>query len=172
MCADKIKLKRRNLMMERSNNAEDVVYQRRKAQFLTYGRALLTISLLGILTLVLYALTHATSEVSANVIQTSESNKVISKRHANDDEIVPKTDSNQVSSYDNDNQHIKLFRRQQMNNDVVHRHTDDGGIYVFKGYKCVPIRKTSKLELLRQKAGMWQLLVLYLFLLFFFVLPI
>lgn len=53
------KHKRKLLMMER--NAEDEMYQRRKRCWLTYGRALLTIGVLGLLTLSLYAATRSRS---------------------------------------------------------------------------------------------------------------
>lgn len=42
-------------------NAEDEMYQRRKKCWLSYGRAMLTIGILGLLTVVLFAMTQSNS---------------------------------------------------------------------------------------------------------------
>ena len=50
---------KRKLMME--HNVEDEIYQRRKTRWLSYGRALLTIGVLGLLTVLIFTLTQSGS---------------------------------------------------------------------------------------------------------------
>lgn len=149
MC-DKIK---RILMME--YNAEEV-HQRRKRLWLTYGRALFTIGILGFLTIALYAASQnfwqhshdddaQISQMVTSVDENSEINRI--KRSNSENEIIPKDDSENLVVDER-----SVSRRQQASNDVLHRHSDDGGIYIFKGYKCIPISKPSKqLENLRAR---------------------
>jgi hypothetical protein len=199
ICVIKIK---RNLMME--YNAEEV-YQRRKRQWLTYGRALLTIGILGLLTVTLYyvsqnisySLSNAKEETELSQIVEIEQNqikfdpdasintndipiidhninvddnknkKIINKvkrssdllslvnnseqqkKVAVDENEIPKDYSENLLVHESSERH---YRQQQSNNDIVHRHSNDGGIYIFKGYKCIPISKPSKqLENLRAR---------------------
>lgn len=163
---------KRKLIMEPSN-AEDVIYQRRKRCWLSYGRAMLTIGILGLLTVVLIVATQSKSgdntEHSSHAIGNSENDRSgshgVVKSIDGDDSVimrkivkrnvdpVPKKDEsvqslNDVNSEDNslmDDQHMKLLKRQQLGsnqNYIQHRHSD-GDVYYFKGYKCLPIRKTS-----------------------------
>jgi hypothetical protein len=150
------------------------IFERRRRRWLQYGRALLTVGVLGLLTVALYAMTHSNSkaEESARIIEQSDelaisynseefSEKIkIAKRAVRDDKM-PKSSSeikpsslNDVESdneLDADGQHLKIFRRQQSNGNNVHRHSDNG-FYVHKGYKCVPIRKpTKQLENIRAR---------------------
>lgn len=92
MC-DKIK---RNLMME--YNAEEV-YQRRKRQWLTYGRALLTIAILGLLTVALYLMSQnfnsksasepdQMSQVVDNVVNFENVEQINNKFNNNHDESI------------------------------------------------------------------------------------
>lgn len=168
--------------MEYSGSAEEL-FQRRRQRWMQYGRALFTIGALGLLTVVLYSMTHTaiSAEASSRIVNDEVarddiaisnnekfSEKIIIKRAAVavdstvDDDKIPKNNLNDVES-DNelamDSQHLKIFRRQQLSSNNVHRHSQqsDNGVYVFKGYKCVPIRKpTKQLEYLRarQRAGM------------------
>lgn len=183
-------------------NTEDEIYQRRKKRWLTYGRALLTIGILGLLTVVLYKLTylyssnessnitkHASISVSEKVLikndksffmpkdefkdKIKDVNQIVVKRSVDNEENKsilinkniditrihqeinnesdnenPKELVNSENSLNNNkesetSQHLKLFRRQQENNDNIHRHMD-GGVYIFKSYKCVPIRKNPE----------------------------
>lgn len=86
------------------------------------------------------------------------SEKILAKREAKEsfsDEKIPKSSNenlNSNSELELDGQHLKIFRRQQLSdNNIPHRHTDNG-VYIFKGYKCVPIRKpTKQLEYLRAR---------------------
>lgn len=143
------------------------IFQQRRQRWLQYGRALLTIGILGLLTIALYTLTHSNStsqqqDSSSRIIQSDEiaievfSEKSVVKRAVSDEvnDKIPKNNFQQMSSneLDMDSQHLKMFRRQQNNNNnIVHQHSDNG-IYVFKGYKCVPIRKpTKQLEFLRAR---------------------
>lgn len=161
MC-DKIK---RNLMME--YNAEEV-YQRRKRLWLTYGRALFTIGILGFLTVGLYAVSQnfwtsspsndtQISQMTENDIKYDNSNKNVNKERTkrsqnseHENEIIPKDYSEILPIHGSSER--SHSRRQQSSNNVLHRHSDDGGIYIFKGYKCVPISKPSKqLENLRAR---------------------
>ena len=73
------------LMMDR--NAEDVMYQRRKKYWLSYGRALLTIAILGLLTLSLYV--WAQSSKSHNEHEEHNSKHVI----VGEDESFPQSGS-------------------------------------------------------------------------------
>lgn len=152
-------------------NAEDEMYQRRKKCWLSYGRAMLTIGILGLLTVVLFALTQSNSsdgaehnsrvivdnksgshedEIVKSIIddETAMSRKIV-KRSV---DLVPKSvveSLNDVNSENNpimDDQHMKLLKRQQQGsnqNHIQHRHSD-GDVYFFKGYKCVPVRKNPK----------------------------
>lgn len=170
-------------MMENSGSAEDI-FQRRRQRWMQYGRALLTIGALGLLTIALYSMTHTavSAEASSRIVNDEEarddiaisnneekfSEKIIIKRAVAafdgtvDNDKIPKNNLNDVESdneLDMDSQHLKIFRRQQSSSNNVHRHSQqsDNGVYVFKGYKCVPIRKpTKQLEYLRarQRAGM------------------
>lgn len=176
------KRKKCKAMMEYSGSAEEL-FQRRRQRWMQYGRALFTIGALGLLTVVLYSMTHTaiSAEASSRIVNDEVarddiaisnnekfSEKIIIKRAAVavdstvDDDKIPKNNLNDVES-DNelamDSQHLKIFRRQQLSSNNVHRHSQqsDNGVYVFKGYKCVPIRKpTKQLEYLRarQRAGM------------------
>lgn len=154
---------KRKLIMEPSN-AEDEMYQRRKKCWLSYGRAMLTIGILGLLTVALVAATQSHSGEDSHVESGSGSSDVV-KGFEDYDEVtmrkivrrnvdpVPKNvesvqSLNDVNSEDNsvmDEQHVKLLKRQQQGSDqnyIQHRHSD-GDVYYFKGYKCVPIRKTT-----------------------------
>lgn len=195
ICVIKIK---RNLMME--YNTEEV-YQRRKRQWLTYGRALLTIGILGLLTVTLYYVSQNVShslskskdetelshmvngvenveEIDQNdasintndiAIIKHENNKISDdnknkkvKRSSDlnkseqqkkqvvvDENEIPKDYSENLLVHESSERHL---RQQQSSNDIVHRHSNDGGIYIFKGYKCIPISKPSKqLENLRAR---------------------
>jgi hypothetical protein len=150
------------------SNAEDEMYQRRKKCWLSYGRAMLTIGILGLLTVALVAATQSHSGEDSHVDSVNDrsgsgSSEVV--KGINDDEVmmrkivkrnvdpVPKNiesvqSLNDVNSEDNsvmDEQHMKLLKRQQQGSDknyIQHRHAD-GDVYFFKGYKCVPIRKTT-----------------------------
>jgi hypothetical protein len=171
---------KRNLMMEL--DAEEV-YQRRKRRWLTYGRALLTIGVLGLITVALYSMTQVRGSESAlddSGSSISRNDIAINNELVNndDDQRIVKRDLSGAGEHDDygdvksasgsdensaneipdaatnlDSQHRKLQqRRQQSNNDVLHRHTSDGGVYIFKGYKCIPISKPSKqLENLRAR---------------------
>ncbi|CRK93557.1 CLUMA_CG007090, isoform A, partial [Clunio marinus] len=186
---------KRKLMMEQQQNLENEIYQRRKRCWLSYGRACLTIGILGLLTVCLYAVTQTVSgaheehnlkllEIFVNddhqvhksgsiedQISKSESNdktwnhKIVErsvgmsqdKNNVNENFVeIPKNfdkKEENVQSLNNvdsdinpkvDKEHLKLIRRQQNSNQLLrHRHSD-GDIYYFKGYKCVPIRKSSK----------------------------
>lgn len=200
ICVIKIK---RNLMME--YNTEEV-YQRRKRQWLTYGRALLTIGVLGLLTVTLYYVSQNVSnsneqtEISHmvnseieieqnqikfdqdesintndiaiidehnNVDDDNKNKKIINKVKRSSDLLnlnnseqqqnkvvvdeneIPKDYSENLLVHESSERH---YRQQQSSNDIVHRHSNDGGIYIFKGYKCIPISKPSKqLENLRAR---------------------
>jgi hypothetical protein len=144
------------------SNAVDEMYQRRKRCWLSYGRAMLTIGILGLLTVGLVVATQSNSGEDSNV---DGVNDRIGSKSVSDDEVmlrkivkrnvesVPKNAEsvqslNDVNSEDNsvmDEQHMKLLKRQQQGsnqNYIQHRHSD-GDVYFFKGYKCVPIRKTT-----------------------------
>jgi hypothetical protein len=184
---------KRKLMME--YNAEEV-YQRRKKRWLIYGRALLTIGILGLITIALYAITHSRSSLRESesikvlvIDDRVDSDQIVEERNngrkakraidlRSGNEIkVPKNiqNSENVQSHNNNNdnnnkndvnsgelvsldtEHAKLFRREQTNSDVAHRHSEDGTYYIFKGYKCIPIRKPSKQlenKRARQRVGM------------------
>lgn len=162
-------------IMEYQGSREQI-FQRRKQRWLQYGRALLTIGVLGLLTIALYSMTHTNSNRKVNddklnnariiveenndiaISNNSEefSEKVIAKRAASDDKI-PKRQLQSLNDVESDNeldldgQHLKIFRRQQSSSNNAHHHSDDG-VYIFKGYKCVPIRKpTKQLENLRAR---------------------
>lgn len=76
-------------MMER--NAEDEMYQQRKKCWLTYGRALLTIGILGLLTLSLYAATrsrsHDEEHNSRHVFVVDVESPRLTRESVNGDEI-------------------------------------------------------------------------------------
>lgn len=173
------KRKKCKAMMEYSGSAEEI-FQQRRQRWMKYGRALLTLGALGLLTVALYSMTHTaiSAEASSRIVNDEEarddiaisnnekfSEKIIIKRAVDstvDDDKIPKNNLNDVESdneLDMDSQHLKIFRRQQSSSNNVHRHSQqsDNGVYIFKGYKCVPIRKpTKQLEYLRarQRAGM------------------
>lgn len=148
---------KRKLIME-PNNAEDEMYQRRKRCWLSYGRAMLTIGILGLLTVALIAATQSHSGDDSRVIEDKVNDRsiegddsVVRKIVKRNVEPVPKSvesvqSLNDVNSEDSsvmDEQHMKLLKRQQQGsnqNYIQHRHSD-GDVYFFKGYKCVPIRK-------------------------------
>lgn len=200
ICVIKIK---RNLMME--YNTEEV-YQRRKRQWLTYGRALLTIGILGLLTVTLYYVSQNVSQSLSNSKEETELSHMVNgvekieeidqddaSINMNDIAIIHEINNNINSDDENKNKKVKRssdllninnseqqkkqvvedeneipkdysenllvhesserhYRQQQSSNDIVHRHSNDGGIYIFKGYKCIPISKPSKqLENLRAR---------------------
>ena len=200
ICVIKIK---RNLMME--YNTEEV-YQRRKRQWLTYGRALLTIGILGLLTVTLYYVSQNVSHSLSNSNEETEKSHMVNSEieieqikfdqdasiNTNDIAIIHENNIDNNNINDNKNKKVKRssdllnlnnseqqkkvvvdeneipkdysdnflvhesserhYRQQQSNNDIVHRHSNDGGIYIFKGYKCIPISKPSKqLENLRAR---------------------
>jgi hypothetical protein len=158
------------------SNAEDEMYQRRKRCWMSYGRAMLTIGILGLLTV---GLVVATQSNSGEDSKADGVNDRIGSKSVSDEEVmlrkivkrnvesVPKNvesvqSLNDVNSEDNsvmDEQHMKLLKRQQQGsnqNYIQHRHSD-GDVYFFKGYKCVPIRKTTSKHYealsLRQRQG-------------------
>ena len=177
-------------------------YHRSKKYWLSYGRAFLTIAILGLLTVSLHVWTQSSKSHNEHEEHNSkhvivgedesfpqsgsfkESEKIIPsdgialrnprivKRNANLQENensikMPKNfDKSSEQSFqslndvnsDNDPkmdiEHLKLIRRQQgSNQNLQHRHSD-GVTYYFKGYKCVPIRTTTKRLKPRDRPGM------------------
>lgn len=195
---DKINKTVCDIMEYQSRNSTEEIFARRKQQWLQYGRALLTIGFLGLITVILYSMTHVKSPNSSsnsNNLITSEqlsaryivvkdegekqsidtvqrdgnerfSEKIIAKRAATNpssEEKIPKRSENSFNNLENENeldsngQHLKILRRHPPNNNNIrHRHSDNG-FYVFKGYKCVPIRKGVENLRARNRLGMCSL---------------
>lgn len=162
------KISKVDKIMEFRGSREEI-FQRRKQRWLQYGRALLTLSILGLITVALYAMTQTNSsksehssasiiELQSELTMSKNSNeKKLAKRATRDDKMpksseIKRQSLNDVESdeLDADDQHLKMFRRQQSGGNNIHRHSD--GFYIHKGYKCVPIRKpTKQLENIRAR---------------------
>lgn len=139
----------------------DDLYQRRKKRWLSYGRALMTLGILGLITVFLVIVTKSNNrdEHSSRIIVVNEEKFVhrseifdgskedeshVEKQRESRvkrsvDNEVPK---NSVDSDERANEVSKLIRQDPSSNFEDRRHY--GEVYYFKGFKChphVPIRK-------------------------------
>lgn len=160
-------------MME-LQNAEDEMYQRRKKRWLSYGRALLTLGILGLITVFLVAVTKSTSAhkgeehqsrgVEDQLVHRSEIVEsgiddeipVIKhhekfKRSINESDVKHKVPKSLADDRTNDVDiddfpKIKPSHQQDASLHPHNRHYY-GEVHYFKGFKCVPhvtIRKPLK----------------------------
>jgi hypothetical protein len=99
---------KRKLMME-LQVADDEMYQRRRKCWLIYGRAILTIAVLGLLTVVLYSMTKSSpdeehfSKVRVIVVD--------DRSGSHEDESVKSFKSDEIALSDDLNRHRKLVKR-------------------------------------------------------------
>lgn len=167
---------------------DDELFHRRRARWLVYGRAILTIAALGLLTVVLYSMTHqrapagdeqrsrmvfggvpssqSVSVEDETVVKLNEeaaaaavehrskrnvpkivvNSRSASARESLKDENDIQFDSSSSSSRSDEIGHVEKLQRRVVNqahhNSHRHRHSD-GDLYYLKGYKCVPVTKSS-----------------------------
>ena len=161
-------------------NQKDEIYKRRKKCWLSYGRALIVLGILGLLTVSLYIVTQSSfsgKSISDENLNGSQGDEKIDEIKRLDESVhnqlathkrikrnvrsldnssntsinVDNSDENLLSLNDLeekdlklDNHHLKQLSRQP-DSSQPHRHPD-GDLYYYKGYKCIPIRRASKIS--------------------------
>lgn len=156
--------------MELQLSAEDVMYQRRKNRWMSYGRALIAICALGLITVILIVLTRTSfsdkiHSMDSGDLKQMSYQEIEVENHVDADkvlirEIVKRSVSfpyNAITNNSRSKFRRKLYRKNSLTKSLDvkktlnlkkiknfnHSHSD-GQTYFLQGYTCVPIFKLPK----------------------------
>lgn len=158
---------------------DDQLFHRRRRRWLVYGRAILTIATLGLLTVILYSVTQTTTEsqessrlminvgdaqprqsvsIEDETVRKMKNDETASNEQQKSERVkrnVPKIVVNSSGSReDNDiqldtDEHHEKLQRRASNHNNQRHRHSNGDVYYLRGYKCVPIKARPQASSLR-----------------------